>query len=173
MEKGLVQVYTGDGKGKTTAAMGLVIRALGNDFKVRVLQFFKSELSGEVAPIQELGVEVSIHNHQKRPSWTMNKEQEQLLKEDSIAGWNLFEKLIDSKEYDLIILDEANHVLHRGYIEKEEVLRVLDKAINTEVVLTGRNAPDWLIKRADLVTEMKMHKHPFQQKIPARKGIEK
>lgn len=173
MEKGLVQVYTGDGKGKTTAAMGLALRALGNDFKVRILQFFKSEISGEVAPMQELGAEVSIHNHQERPSWTMNAEQEQQLKKDSIAGWELFKKLIDSNAYDLIILDEANHVLNRGYIDKEDVLKTLDKAKNTEVVLTGRNAPEWLMERADLVTEMKMHKHPFQQKIAARKGIEK
>ncbi len=173
MEKGLVQVYTGDGKGKTTAAMGLAVRALGNNLKIRILQFFKSELSGEVAPIQQLGVEVSIHNSQERPSWTMNKEQEQILKEESIAGWKLFEELINSKKYDLIILDEANHVLHRGYIPMEDVLNVLDKAQNTEVVFTGRNAPEWLIERADLVTEMVMHKHPFQQKIAARKGIEK
>ncbi len=173
MDKGLVQVYTGDGKGKTTAAIGLAVRALGNDFKVRVIQFFKSELSGEVAPIQKLGADVSIHNHQERPSWTMNEEQEQKLKADSIDGWNIFKELIESGKYDLIILDEANHVLHRGYIAKEEVLDILDNAKHTEVVFTGRNAPEWLITRADLVTEMKMHKHPFEQKIPARKGIEK
>ncbi len=173
MEKGLVQVYTGDGKGKTTAAIGLAVRALGNDFRVRVLQFFKSEISGEVMPLQKLGAEVSVHNHQDRPSWTMNEAQEQQLKSDSVKGWSLFKELIESCNYDLIILDEANHVLHRGYVAEEEVLEVLKKAKNTEVVFTGRNAPEWLIKRADLVTEMKMFKHPFQQKIPARKGIEK
>jgi len=169
MDKALIQVYTGDGKGKTTAAMGLAVRALGNDFKVRVLQFFKSELSGEVAPLQKLGVEVSIHNHQDRASWTMNEEQLNQLKEDTKAGWNLLNQLLEEGNYDVIILDEANHVLFREYITKEEALETFDKAKHTELVLTGRNAPDWLIERADLVTEMKMHKHPFQQKIPARK----
>ncbi len=173
MENALVQVYTGDGKGKTTAAVGLSVRALGNNFKVRFLQFFKSELSGEVKPLEKLGAEVSIHNHQDKPSWTMNEEEEKQLIEDTRQGWEVFVELIKNKTYDLIVLDEANHVLSRGYISKEEVIEILDQAKNTEVVFTGRNAPDWLIERADLVTEMKMHKHPFQQKIAARTGIEK
>ncbi len=173
MNKPLVQVYTGDGKGKTTASIGLAVRALGNNFKVRILQFFKSELSGEVAPLEKSGIEVSIHNHQNRATWTMNEEQEKQLIEDTKEGWKLFVELLEQKKYDLIILDEANHVLHRKYISKEEVESALEKATQTEIVFTGRNAPEWLMERADLVTEMKMHKHPFQQKIPARKGIEK
>ncbi len=173
MENALVQVYTGDGKGKTTAAVGLAVRAMGNNLKVRFLQFFKSELSGEVKPLETLGTKVSIHNHQDKPSWTMNAEEEKQLIEDTKQGWKIFVELIKCKAYDLIVLDEANHVLNRGYISKYEVLDILDQAKNTEVVFTGRNAPDWLIERADLVTEMKMHKHPFQQKIAARTGIEK
>ncbi len=173
MENALVQVYTGDGKGKTTAAVGLAVRALGNQFKVRFLQFFKSELSGEVKPLETMGAEVSIHNHQDKPSWTMNETEEHQLIEDTIEGWKIFVDLIQSKSYDLIVLDEANHVLNRGYISKEEVLDILEQAKNTEVIFTGRNAPDWLMERADLVTEMKMHKHPFQQKIGSRTGIEK
>jgi len=173
MENALVQVYTGDGKGKTTAAVGLAVRALGNQFKVRFLQFFKSELSGEVKPLETLGAQVSIHNHQDKPSWTMNAEEEKQLIEDTKQGWELFVELIKSRAYDLIVLDEANHVLNRGYISKAEVLEILDLAKNTEVVFTGRNAPEWLMERAELVTEMKMHKHPFQQKIAARNGIEK
>ena len=173
LDKGLIQVYTGDGKGKTTAAMGLAVRALGNNFKVKILQFFKSELSGEVAPLKNLGAEVILCNGQDKPTWTMNAEEEKTLVYDTKSAWEIFKQTVNSQEYDLIILDEANHALNREYIAKEEVLGVFSKPLKSEVVFTGRNAPGWLLEKADLVTEMKMHKHPFQQGIPARKGIEK
>lgn len=173
MEKGLIQVYTGDGKGKTTAAMGLALRAAGNDFKVCILQFFKSELSGEVKPLQKLGIEIIQCSSQDKATWTMNAEEEKILIKDTEKYWQLFETRLERKKYDLIILDEANHVLHRNYISEERVLKALKPDSTTEVVFTGRNAPLWLMARADLVTEMKMHKHPFQQGIASRTGIEK
>ncbi len=173
MDKGLVQVYTGDGKGKTTAAMGLALRALGNNLKVKVLQFFKSEMSGEITFLKKLGIEVELFNSQDKPTWTMNAEEEKTLISETLKGWQQLISHINNKQYDLIILDEMNHVLNRGYIASEEVLDVLNQQLQTELVFTGRNAPEWLIERADLVTEMKMHKHPYQQGIPSRIGIEK
>lgn len=173
MEKGLLQVYTGDGKGKTTAAMGLAVRALGNNFKVCILQFLKSEISGEVAPLISLGAELKLCNSQDKPTWTMNKTEEQILIADTKKAWKEFTLLMKREEYDLIILDEANHAFNREYISEKEALAVFELSQTTEVVTTGRNAPEWLIKRADLVTEMKLHKHPFQQGIPSRIGIEK
>ncbi|MCG8699285.1 MAG: cob(I)yrinic acid a,c-diamide adenosyltransferase [Bacteroidales bacterium] len=172
MNKGLIQVYTGDGKGKTTAAMGLAVRALGNNFKVKVFQYFKSEVSGEIAPLKKLGAEVVLCNTQDKPTWTMNKDEEKTLIKDTRSGWEDFKLALKTKEYDLIVLDEINHAFNRGYITKEEFLGVFNTALKTEVVCTGRNAPGWLIEKANLVTEMKMHKHPFSEGVPARKGIE-
>lgn len=173
MNKGLIQVYTGDGKGKTTAAVGLAVRALGNKLKVKIFQFFKSEISGEVEQLKKLGAEVILCSSQDKPSWTMNPEEEKKLIQDTLSAWEDFKKALESQQYDVIILDEANHALNREYILEEELLAFFNKPLQTEVVFTGRNAPDWLLERADLVTEMKMHKHPFQQGIPARIGIEK
>ncbi|MDA3892526.1 MAG: cob(I)yrinic acid a,c-diamide adenosyltransferase [Salinivirgaceae bacterium] len=173
MEQGLIQVYTGDGKGKTTAAMGLAVRALGNNFKVKILQFFKSELSGEVAPLKKLGAEITLCNGQDKPTWTMNSEEEKILIHDTKLAWEIFKQSLKTQEYDLIILDEANHALNREYISKKELLEALNQPHKSEIVFTGRNAPQWLMDRADLVTEMKMHKHPYQKGIPARIGIEK
>lgn len=173
MDKGLIQVYTGDGKGKTTAAMGLAVRALGNDFKVKIFQFFKSEISGEITPLKKLGAEVELCNTQDKPTWTMNEDEEKILVKDTRLGWEEFNLALKSEEYDVIVLDEINHAFNRGYITKAEFLEVFNTALKTEVVCTGRNAPGWLIEKAHLVTEMKMHKHPFSEGIPARKGIEK
>lgn len=173
MKQGLIQVYTGDGKGKTTAAVGLAVRALGNNFKVHILQFLKSEISGEVEPLKKLGAELTLCNSQDKPTWTMSEKEEKTLIKDTLEAWQLFLGLLNSGCYDLIILDEINHALHRDYISEEEVLKHFEKELSTEVVFTGRNAPEWLKNRADLVTEMKMIKHPFQKGIASRKGIEK
>jgi cob(I)alamin adenosyltransferase len=173
MEQGIVQVYTGDGKGKTTAAIGLVTRAWGRGLKVKVFQFLKCPGgSGEhwaflgfnpPLPIYPLGTGEFIHN---RPP---------TLEEITLAanGWKQVEEAILSDNLDIVVIDEISQVINKGLLPLEKVLTVLkQKPVRLEMVLTGRNMPKEIIELANLVTEMKMVKHPFQRGISAREGIE-
>ncbi len=173
MKQPLIQVYTGDGKGKTTAAIGLITRALGHHFRVKVYQFLKSDDSGEQNSLAHLGVKVIKCSSQDKPSWTMNEEEIEILKEDTLKAWESVVEDVASKQLDILVLDEGNHALYREYITEKQVDELIQQASKTELVFTGRNAPEWLIEKADLVSEIKMIKHPFQQKIGSRLGIEK
>ena len=169
----LIHVYTGDGKGKTTASIGLSVRALGRNFKVKIYQFFKSDFSGELDILNKLGIETIQCNSQKKASWTMNDNELEILKNDTLLAWDIINKEIKLKKFDLIILDEINHALHRNFISEKQVNDLFYNNASTELVFTGRNAPQWLIEKADYVTEMKLHKHPMENGITARIGIEK
>ncbi len=173
MKQPLVQVYTGDGKGKTTAAIGLITRALGRDFRVKVYQFLKSDDSGEQNTLANLGVKVIKCSSQDKPSWTMNDEEQKILATDTLNAWEKVKIDVASKDFDIIVLDEGNHALNRKYISEAQVDELIQLATETELVFTGRNAPEWLIEKADLVSEVKLIKHPFQKKIGSRLGIEK
>jgi cob(I)alamin adenosyltransferase len=167
--QGLIQIYTGDGKGKTTAALGLSLRAAGRGFKVCFIQFCKGETSGE-----HLFVEKYPAFEILRPGtsniFTAPDEQ---LKAEALQALALAEEKIASGHYDLIVLDEINIAVYRGFITLEQVLGLLDKKQESlELVLTGRYAREELYARADLVTEMHLIKHPWQKKIRGRIGIE-
>ena len=167
--RGLVQVYTGDGKGKTTAALGLAMRASGQGKKVAFIQFLKNEPCGEhfftsqyhPFEIVQLGTE---------DCFTAPREK---LKEEAQKVLDLAEQRMLSGEYDLLILDEISVAIYRGLITTEQVISLLEKKPdNLELVLTGRYAPAEIIKRADLVTEMRAIKHPLRSGVKARRGIE-
>lgn len=173
MEKGLIEVYCGDGKGKTTAAIGLAIRAISHGFKVCFIIFFKPRdifEQGQGRVLKKLGIEVhnlipvKLHSYRKMG---FEKGRKKFLKALSVIDE------ISRKDYDLLILDEMNIVLREGYLRKEEILRFLEKKPKRlEIVFTGRGAPQWLTERADLVSEIRKIKHPFDQGLKEREGID-
>ena len=174
-KKGLLVVYTGNGKGKTTAALGMCVRAVGYNWKVCVIQFVKGswkygELKGikRLEPNVELNVVgegfVGIIDDKKEFS-----EHQKAARE----GLQLAEQKIKSGDYPLVILDELNVALKLGLVTDEDVESLLaTRGPRQHLVITGRDAADWLIAKADLVTEMKEIKHPFQEGILAQKGID-
>jgi cob(I)alamin adenosyltransferase len=168
-QKGLIQVYTGDGKGKTTAALGLAIRAAGHGLKIAFIQFLKGIPAGEHIYTEKYKP-FSIVQISKGDSFTKSTEQ---LKEEAQQTMVYAEKEMLSGNYDLVILDEIFVALGKGLITLEQVLDLLHKKpVPLELVLTGRGAPREVILEADLVTEMLMIKHPFNEGIAGRKGIE-
>ena len=173
---GLVLVHTGDGKGKTTAALGLAMRAWGDGLRVLILQFIKGgQTYGELNTIQTLAevdgricVEQCGLGFTQRGTRTEPEHQEAAARAVGKAR-----EAIQSEAWDLIILDEINYAVKFGLIEESEVLGLLDlRPSELHLVLTGRDARPAVLERADLVTEMKMVKHPYQKGIQAQKGIE-
>jgi cob(I)alamin adenosyltransferase len=172
LSRGLLQVYTGDGKGKTTCALGLALRAVGQGLKVYIIQFIKGRETGESRAALRLAPELTFRFF-GRPGFgrlrSPNPEDLQLIRE----AWELAQRVITAGEHDLVILDEINLALAHGLIPLAEVLEVLSlRPPHAEVVLTGRNAPAELLELADLVTEMRPLKHYFQAGVRAREGIE-
>lgn len=170
---GLVHVYTGDGKGKTTAAWGLALRALGRGKSVAVVQFLKSLPSGEVLAVKCFGDQVRVLGETRPYDPHLDQSKSEELREDSRQNFNTARDVTVSRRYDLVILDEINVVLRYGFVTPEEMLDLLARRPKTvDVVLTGRYAPGWLIDVADLVTEMATVKHPAEAGAKARIGIE-
>lgn len=169
--KGYIQVYTGNGKGKTTAALGLALRAVGAGKKVYFAQFVKGKLYSEIAAINRYIPEITIKQY-GRDCFIVNEptsEDIQAAKE----GLEEVRAVIRSGQYDVVVLDEATIALHYKLFSTEELIAVLqEKPEETEIVVTGRYAPPELIELADLVTEMKEIKHYYTKGILARKGIE-
>jgi cob(I)alamin adenosyltransferase len=174
MSKGLIHVYTGEGKGKTTAAFGLAKRAAGHSKKVLILQFLKSMMrdSGEIASAKRTGIKVIRFEDQATPLFDPAVKVEDLKK----AIKNAIEVSINeikSGSYDIVILDEFNTVLSCEYAKIRDAEEIINaKPEGLELIFTGRGAPQGLIDLADYVTEMKMVKHPFKKGVKARKGIE-
>ncbi|MCL4442338.1 MAG: cob(I)yrinic acid a,c-diamide adenosyltransferase [Firmicutes bacterium] len=172
-EKGLVLVFTGNGKGKTTAALGLALRSWGHDMNVLMLQFIKSRQCGEHLAAQRMQSEFEI-----RPlgrGFINFNNAEDLVRQQQAAREALqqVEDAMLSGQYQVLILDEILYALKYGLIDLPGVLALIDgKPDALHLVLTGRDAPPEIIDRAHLVTEMKEIKHPYQQGIPAQKGIE-
>lgn len=172
MRQGLIQVYTGEGKGKTTAAVGLAVRALGQGLKVLLVRFLKpvEPPSGEVACLQKIaGVEILtsglgiIGGSPDREAVSRSVRETFAAAQQRIAAGGL----------DLVVLDEINNALHRGYLPLNEVLDWLDaRPAGVELVLTGRQAPDEILARAHLATRMEKLKHPYDTGVAARRGIE-
>lgn len=165
-------VHTGDGKGKTTAALGLALRAVGTGMKAIMIQFMKGTWKyGELEAAKRLAPDFTIVQMGEGFTWeTKDRAKDIAL---SKKTWEFCQETIQSKKYDLVILDEINYVLGYGFLDVKEVTVFLaQKPERTHVLLTGRNAPLELVEIADLVTEMKEIKHPFQKGIVGQRGIE-
>jgi cob(I)alamin adenosyltransferase len=174
-DKGLIIVYTGNGKGKTTAALGLCVRACGYDLKVAIVQFVKGSWQyGELDGIKRLEPNVELIRKGKGFVGIIDDKLPRQEHEEAAEEALLFvEKLVQSDKYDIIILDELNVAVSLGLIEIDGVLKILEnKPARLDIVITGRDAHAKLIEKADLVTEMKEIKHPYQKGILAKKGID-
>ena len=172
--RGYIHVYTGEGKGKTTASLGLALRAVGNGLKVLVIQFLKgTEMTGERLAVPKLAPNMEIRpmgrNGLLHPGLVMERDR-------VLAGEALEEAVREMKggRWNLLILDELNTACALGLVPVERVLQMMEnKPDGLELVITGRGAPESVIRQADLVTEMKEVKHYFKQGVPAREGIER
>ena len=175
MEKGLIHIYCGDGKGKTTAAMGLAIRAAGREKKVFITQFLKSGKSGELVSLEKLKEYITFLPGRpvNKFVWNMNDEEKMEAKREHTARFKEIKDIIKNEDYDLLILDEIIATINNGFIELNEVIDFLkNKPETLEVVMTGRDPKEELIELANYVTEMQCIKHPFKEGIPSRIGIE-
>lgn len=198
--QGLIQVFTGNGKGKTTSALGLGLRAIGQGFKVYVIQFLKSGDTGELFSVKkylpnmtitQFGIQKLTERQLKIDQYEQAKPEEIEIKPTGPRGEYYYfppdelereacrralehaKHVINYEEYDIIILDEINCAISKELIKIEDVIQILnEKPAHVEIILTGRGAPKKLIDRADLVSEIKEIKHPFHKGILARRGIE-
>ena len=177
VEKGLLIVHTGKGKGKSTAAFGLAVRAIGNGMKVGVVQYVKGKWqTGERGVLERFPDQVEIRTMGEGFTWETQDRARDI--RAARNAWDVSRRMIeasrgDDPKYDLVLLDELNIVLRYGYLDLAEVVEFLsNKPEMLHVVVTGRNAKPELIEAADLVTEMTMVKHPFRAGVKAQKGIE-
>lgn len=175
LDKGYVQVYTGNGKGKTTAAIGLAVRAAGDGMKVYMIQFLKGRRTGELNSAKILAPNFEIYRFENPKGffWTLSDKEKEELKREITEGYKFAEKVLKDRECDILILDEIMGVLNNKLLSEKEIISLIDKKPeNMELILTGRNVPKEIINRADLVTEMKDIKHYFEKGVGAREGIE-
>lgn len=175
LNEGFVQIYTGNGKGKTTAAIGQGIRAYGNGLKVIMVQFLKSGRTGELNTVDELGENFEIFRFEKRRGfvWTLTEEEKEEVKKEVKVAYNFIIDILENSKCDMLIIDEVMGVLKNEFLSVEEVIELIDKKPkNVELIMTGRNVPKEIVDRANLVTEMKEIKHYYKEGVPARKGVE-
>jgi cob(I)alamin adenosyltransferase len=173
LEKGLIIVHTGNGKGKTSAALGMVLRSLGHGYKVAIVQFIKGAWEpAEKAIFSHWGDQIVFQAMGEGFSWETQDRDRDI--ENADKAWQAGLSWLRNPEFKLIVLDEINVALKHGLLQVDEVLAGLsEKPADTHVILTGRGAPSALIERADLVTEMTLVKHPFrEQGVKAQPGIE-
>ncbi len=169
MDKGLVHLYCGRGKGKTTAAMGLALRALGRGRTVTVVQFLKNGTSGELEPLRSLGVNVLtgpkdtafVSKMTPEQGWENRRWNDQMLEEamESPCDLLILDELCAARKHDMVGVSLAKKA-------------VLDRPGDREVVITGRDPEDWMLSAADYITEMECRRHPYEAGVPAREGIE-
>jgi len=170
--RGCVQVYTGDGKGKTTAALGLIVRALGAGFRVALVQFLKKGDYSEIRALRRFEPQLSIY--QFHSGGFVRGKPDAAVRRAVAEGWLRARELMESGAFQLVVLDEINVVLSLGLLSSEEVISALRARPSwVEVVLTGRKAPEEVLKFADLVTEMRKIKHYYDRGLSARPGIER
>ncbi|MGQ9673311.1 MAG: cob(I)yrinic acid a,c-diamide adenosyltransferase [Candidatus Aminicenantales bacterium] len=172
--KGYLQIYTGNGKGKTTAALGLALRAAGHGFRVYIGQFLKGHPYGELRSVRKLAPLITIEQFGRKGFIHVTETPDDEDIERAQRGLEKCLRAMLSGKFRVLVLDEINVALHFGLVSEKDVHGFLDqKPTDVEVVLTGRYAPPSLLKRADLVTEMKEKKHYYVQGVRARPGIEK
>jgi len=170
----MIQVYTGNGKGKTTAALGLAVRAAGHGMRTYIGQFLKGRKYGELAGVKKLAPFVTIEQFGRKGFIHVTEKVEDEDVRRARRALNRCRKAMLSGTYDIVVFDEVNVALYFELLTEAEVQAVLDeRPAGVEVVLTGRYAPASIIRRADLVTEMKERKHYYAKGVKARKGIEK
>ncbi|MCD6093310.1 MAG: cob(I)yrinic acid a,c-diamide adenosyltransferase [Candidatus Omnitrophica bacterium] len=174
MKKGLIQVYTGDGKGKTTASIGLAIRAKGQGFRVCIIYFHKEPKRwkyGEYRVLKRLKID-TFGFAKKHPHFYKNVKKEEMRKE-CLKALEFIKKIFEKAKYDLLILDEILISFREEYLKEEEILEIMDlKPKNLELVLTGRSLTKNITDKADYVNEIRKIKHPFDKGITGRRGIE-
>jgi len=172
VNKGLIQVYTGNGKGKTTAAIGLAIRAAGAGLKTLFVQFVKGMKYSEITALARFSDCISIRQY-GNDCFIRDKPQDEDI-EIARKGLREVQSELLKGQYDLVILDEANIAMHFGLFRVDELLKIISsRKPGCEIVITGRYAPEELVEAADLVTEMKEIKHYYSKGIQAREGIER
>jgi cob(I)alamin adenosyltransferase len=171
VKKGYIQIYTGNGKGKTTAALGLALRAAGAGLKVHIAQFLKGRDTSEIKSIKKLGKKISIKQYgnpefiKSKPSAIDVKKAEKALEETA--------SIINMSRHDLVILDEVNVACSLGIISTDQLCAILkERPANVEIVLTGRDAPKKLVQIADLVSEIREVRHYYKKGVKARRGVE-
>lgn len=170
--KGLLAVFTGNGKGKTTASLGLAFRALGHGHKVCIIQFIKGSWKyGELETAKKFAPLLDFHVMGRGFTWKSDDIDKD--REAAREAWELAKTVIEENNYAMVILDELTYLPHYKMIDEKEILSVLQKKpLEQHVVVTGRYASDDLIELADLVTEMTEIKHPYKAGVPAQKGFE-
>ncbi len=174
MEEGLIHIYCGDGKGKTSAAIGLAVRAAGCGLKILFARFLKNEDSGELKILDEIpGIEVLHLERSYGFFWTLSEREKEEVRNTYGALWEKILEMISSGSYDVLVMDEFMAAYHYGLIRREEAHRFLrEKPGNLEIVLTGRDPDESLVELADYVSEIHKVKHPFDRGVLARRGIE-
>ncbi len=175
METGLIQVYTGNGKGKTTAAIGQGVRSAGSGLKVFMIQFLKNKDTGELHSLKKIEDIFKVFRFEKERDffWLLNDEQKKELREEVGEAFKFAKDSAANKSCDVLILDEIIGAINNGLLEEAEVRDMLKaKPKQLEIILTGRNVPDSILEVADYVSEIKAIKHPADSGINARKGIE-
>ena len=170
----MIQIYTGNGKGKTTAAIGQGIRAAGRGREVYMLQFLKGGHTGELDIIKNIpNFNIFRFESPKGFVWNLTEEEIEVLKKEIREGYNFIIDTLENNKCDLLIVDEIMAVLSYKYLDEDDVRKIFEaNKTDIEIIMTGRNAPKYLIDKADLVTEMKMIKHYYEKGVPAREGIE-
>ena len=176
MKKGYIQVYTGDGKGKTTAALGLGLRAVGHHLKVIMIQFMKGMPTGELESIKKLEPDFEIRRFGETEKFVflMNEQEKKKLSCQIQQEIKEIHQIMGQNSCDILILDEILGSIQAGLVSIQDVLDIMDaKPGSMELILTGRGLPEEIAQRADLITEMRAIRHYMNAGIPARKGIEK
>lgn len=173
VENGLIHLYVGDGKGKTTAALGLAMRALGAGEKIFFAQFLKGRESSEIVILKRLGIDVIRTDGITKFSKDMNEEEKKTAKALCQKCLEQIEEAVNSNKYGLIVCDEVVDAINLGFIDTDEFLSIINKRkSNTEIVMTGRNPNDKIVDAADYLTVMSALKHPYRKGIKGRLGIE-
>ena len=170
--KGLVLVNTGNGKGKTSASLGVAFRALGWDWKVLIVQFFKGKWNpGEQKVIEKYNLPIDYKPFGSGFTW--EEKNKKKIKDECQKAWDYSKEHIQKADYDLIIMDEINIAMHFDFIDTNDVVETLKNRQKwLHVIMTGRNVPEKIKEAADLVSEINPIKHPFEKGIPAQQGIE-
>ena len=171
-EKGRIHLYYGGGKGKTTAAVGSAVRALGQGLDVLFVQFLKDDGSGELEPLRKLGAEVLCGPAKQKFTFLMDETEKLECARQQNARLRQAMTWAEGKPGAMIILDEVVDAAQLGFLPLKELCRWLDDCREAEIILTGHSAPQWAAERADYVTCMGCEKHPYQQGQPARRGVE-
>lgn len=175
MKNGLTQVYCGNGKGKTTAAIGLGIRAIGNHMKVIMIQFLKNNDTGECELLKQLEPNFKVFHFEKNRgfTWSLSEEEKNELKQEIGMAIKFAKKVMDTDECDVLILDEILAAVQLGYVSVETLIELVESKSDTmELVLTGRELPEEVAEHVDYISNIQAIKHPMEKGIDARKGIE-